>query len=60
MTLKEALKQTKNILSNINIPASMLKQIGVPIVNAIDNLDACINSIPDIAETKEEADESEA
>lgn len=60
MTLKEALQHTKDILSNINIPASLVRQIGVPVADAIGNITACIDSIPDIAETKEEADESEA
>ncbi len=45
MTVKEALQITVNLLGNIAVPRSLNAQIGVPIDQAIGNLQQCIEAI---------------
>lgn len=45
-TIKQVLIITRDLLKGIgNIPIDESEHIGVPVINAIQNLDACINAI---------------
>lgn len=39
MELKEAIRMTQRVLMNINVPAGFIKDIGMQIAVAIDNLE---------------------
>ena len=58
MPLKEALEKTKDLLNGINVPVGLFEQIGAPVMAAIRNLQACIESIPDRAPEQPEAPET--
>ena len=45
MTVTEALRITANNLGNIAVPISMMQQIGLPINQAIGNINACIEAL---------------
>ena len=47
MTLKEVLIETRAILEGISVPAGVVREVGVPIASALDNLTQCIEAIPD-------------
>lgn len=53
LTLKQALQATHRILTGINVPMALMKQIGVPVLAAMDNLQECIGSIRDPAPAAE-------
>lgn len=42
MTAEEVVKITINGLSRIQVPAALIQQIGIPIANAINNLNLCM------------------
>ena len=56
MTVKEALQVTVNLLGNISVPRNLNAQIGVPIDQAISNIQQCIGAI-ERNERKEDEDE---
>ena len=58
MPLKEALEKTRDLLNGINVPVGLFEQVGAPIMAAIRNLQACIDSIPDRAPEPPEAQET--
>ena len=47
MPMKEAMEKTRDLLNGINVPVALFEQIGAPVMAAIRNLQACIDSIPD-------------
>ena len=53
MPLKEALQKTYDILAGISVPIALLQQIGVPIMNAMENLQHIREAIPDAPEREE-------
>lgn len=58
-TMKEVLQFTINILSGIRVPGGQMKDIGVPIMNALDNLrtmEAAMNAARTEADDGREAD----
>ena len=57
MTLKEVLIETHKILDGISVPVSLVREVGFPIVNAMENLQRCLDAIPDppTEETEERA-----
>jgi hypothetical protein len=57
MPLKEALEKTRDLLNGINVPVGLFEQIGAPVMAAIRNLQACIDSIPDRPPEAQEAPE---
>lgn len=57
VTVKEVLQATIDILNGINIPVSMLDQIGNPIKVCANNLTECVKAI-EAAEPKAEEEES--
>ena len=44
ITTDEAVFQTINILSRIQVPARLVREIGIPISQAISNLEACMEA----------------
>ena len=44
MTREEVLAETIKILSNINIPAGLAQQVGIPICHAINNIRLVIDA----------------
>ena len=58
MSVKEALQVTAELIENISVPVSMADRIARPLCQAVANLRAVIDAIPEAAEEKtEEADE---
>lgn len=55
MTLKEVLQETNRILEGVSVPVNLIRQVGVPIMSAMENLQKCIDAIPD--PTPEELEE---
>lgn len=58
-TMEEVLQFTINILSGIRVPGDQMKDIGVPIMNALDNLramEAAMNAARTEADNGREAD----
>ena len=45
ITIAEVLRITVSTLQNINIPAALIEQIGMPIAGSIRNLQECLNAI---------------
>ena len=45
LSLEQALEMTRNSLAELNIPVTLVNQIGIPVSRAISNLDACIDAI---------------
>lgn len=60
MTVDQVLEITMNMLKEIQIPASLVEQIGIPVCRAINNIQECLTAIhapkpePDEEEPKEE------
>ena len=46
-TIKEALVLTTGILGRIELPVLMYDKVGIPIRKAIENINKCIEAIPD-------------
>jgi len=44
MTAEEVVKITINDLSRIQVPAALIQQIGIPIADAINKLNLCVES----------------
>ena len=57
ITIEQAIRMTVNMLNGIQVPVSMAKQIGVPVQNAIENLEACLNALDKAKEKQVETDE---
>ena len=57
ITIEQVLEMTVNVLSGISVPANMAKQIGVPIQNSIENLNACLEALDKAKEQEPEAEE---
>ena len=47
ITLKQALEGTHGILQGISVPMGLFQQIGLPILNAMGNLEEIIGAMPD-------------
>lgn len=47
ITLKQALEGTHGILQGISVPMGLFQQIGLPILNAMGNLEEIIGALPD-------------
>lgn len=58
-TMEEVLQFTINILSNIRVPGAYMKDVGMPIMNALDNLMA-MQTAMNAPKKTEENDEREA
>ena len=56
MTIEQVLEATRNLLGAINVPAALIEQVGIPIKNAIGNLNLCIGAIRENTGEKEEAE----
>ena len=50
MTITEVIEVTVRLLGDIQIPVTMIDQVGAPIRAAVNNLNACLRAM---AETKE-------
>ena len=63
MTVQEVLNVTMNNLGAIAVPVALSEQIGMPIVNAINNLRLCVEALEKAKEqamAAEETGEAEA
>lgn len=56
LTVEQVLNLTANDLRRINVPVELCESIGVPVANAIRNLQACVNAL-EIAKAEQEAKE---
>lgn len=56
LTVEQVLSITANDLRRISIPVELCESIGVPVANAIRNLQACVNAL-EIAKAEQEAKE---
>lgn len=56
MTLEQVIEVTAQLLGGINVPAALTEQIGVPVSQAIGNLNACLEAIRE-AKKKEDAED---
>ena len=55
-TVKEVIKLTVNQLGRIAVPRYLNKQIGIPIDQAIDNLNACIEAWDSLEKNSSESE----
>lgn len=53
MTVRDAIIATMNLLGNIPVPRNLNQSIGIPIDNAIGNLQACIEAMDRAKENDE-------
>ena len=60
MTVKEVLKDVQKVLGDINVPATQIESIGVPIARALNGLKVCVEAIDnaEAAQAKEGDDEN--
>ena len=56
LTVEQVLGITANDLRRISVPVELSESIGVPVANAIRNLQACVNAL-EIAKAEQEAKE---
>ena len=54
MTVKDALIETKKMLENIQVPMSMIEQIGIPLARGISNISQCIEAMNKAEAEKEQ------
>ena len=60
LTIKQVLEITARNLESISVPVSQIQQIGVPLANAVANLQVCIGAIAEQeAQKEEQADDAE-
>lgn len=60
VTVRDALYETLQILTNLKVPVGLIDEIGVPIKTASNNVAACINALDAItAKAKEEAEKND-
>ena len=45
MTVKDVLTDVTKILSEINVPATMIESIGIPVAKAINGISICIEAM---------------
>ena len=57
ISIREALSATAGLLEGISVPATMIREIGIPVSGAIANLRACIEAID---RQEKEAEEEKA
>ena len=48
MTVEEVIKVTVRLLGEIQIPVTMIDQVGAPIRAAVNNLNACLNAMQEV------------
>lgn len=53
-TVTDVIELTKSKLENISVPAKYMKQIGIPILQCIDNLTACLEAVQKKEDTETE------
>ncbi len=53
VTIREALVATMGILNEISVPIGLLESVGLPVMTAVNNLDAIIRSIDEAAKEEE-------
>lgn len=58
MTVKEVLQITADELGNIQVPAALIEQIGLPLAGCRKNLLECISAIERDEHKSEEAEEN--
>ena len=56
MTIEEVLELTVRQLQAVNIPIGLIEQVGAPISIAVQNLNACLESIRKSEEEQPEKD----
>ena len=44
MTVEQVVRETQELLKNINVPAGLTEQIAIPISGAIANLQLCLDA----------------
>lgn len=54
MTVRDAIIATMNLLGNIPVPRNLNQSIGIPIDNAIGNLQACIEAMDRVPKETED------
>ena len=45
MTVRDVIEVTRRELSQVMIPAALVKEIGIPVSNALHNLEMCLEAI---------------
>ena len=53
VTIREALVATMGILNDISVPIGLLESVGLPVMTAVNNLNAIIRSIDEAAKEEE-------
>lgn len=53
ITIREALEATKAILNDISVPIGLLESVGLPVMTAVNNLNAIIRSIDEAAKEEQ-------
>ena len=53
VTIREALVATMGILNEISVPIGLLESVGLPVMTAVNNLNAIIRSIDEAAKEEE-------
>lgn len=56
ITLNDAIKQVISMLSNIQVPAGLLRQIGIPLDSAIGSLREIVSAVESAQEEGEKKD----
>lgn len=44
VTVKQVVEETIKLLNGINVPAEKIREIGIPIMQAVENLNMCISA----------------
>jgi hypothetical protein len=57
LTVKDVLEIVVKRLSNINVPVSLINQIGIPVGQSISEITECLRAISNAEEKKEGADD---
>ena len=54
MTVPEVIEVTVRLLGDIQIPVTMIEQVGAPIRAAVNNLNACLRAMAETREVKDD------
>lgn len=59
MRVRDVLEVTNRMLERVQVPVGMINQVGIPIRDAVHNIQMCIDAIDREAETQAEKPEIE-
>lgn len=60
MTVGQVLTETIKLLGNINVPGEKIQEIGIPLMQSIENLKLCVSALETAEKEAKEKAEAEA